>query len=419
MAENPSGGPEQPPASPIAATPHDANERTFTIFVVAGEHSGDALGGKLMAELNERLPNRIRYLGVGGAEMASQGLISQYPLADVAVMGPINILKALPRIRKRVFHTVDAAIAADPDIVVIIDSPEFTHPIAKRIRKRRPDIPIIDYVSPSVWAWRPGRAKKMAPYVDHLLALLPFEPGAHKRLGGPDCTYVGHPLIERLGWLNALETDSLTTRLALDAEKPILVVLPGSRRSEVRVLMEPFGGTIKKLIEAGITPEVIIPAVEDLRDDIKQAAASWPVEPHIITGQDDKFRAFRLADAALAASGTVTLELAMAGTPMVVGYLVDGLAANLRFLVNVPSIVLANLVLDDPVFPEFIQENCTPENLSETLLPLFSDTPARQTQLAGLARIPEKMARTDGQAPSAVAADVVLRYAVNGRSETL
>ncbi|MEO1206220.1 MAG: lipid-A-disaccharide synthase [Pseudomonadota bacterium] len=408
--------PEQPPASPIQTTPHDARERTFTIFIVAGEHSGDALGGKLMAELNARCPNRIRYLGVGGTDMATQGLISQYPLADVAVMGPVNIVKALPRITRRVYRTVDAALTADPDCVVIIDSPEFTHPIAKRIRKRRPDIPIVDYVSPSVWAWRPGRARKMAPYVDHLLALLPFEPAAHDRLGGPPCTYVGHPLIERLDWLNALETDSLKARLGLDAAKPVLVVLPGSRRSEVRVLMAPFGGTVEKLSEAGITPEVIIPAVEDLKNEIAEAAASWPVKPHIITGQDDKFRAFKIADCALAASGTVTLELAMAGTPMVVGYLVDGLAANLQFLVKVPSIILANLVLDEAVFPEFIQENCNPDELSAALIPLFNNTPARQTQLAALAQIPQKMTRSDGQTPSAVATDIVLHHAVNGRA---
>ncbi|MGE8943526.1 lipid-A-disaccharide synthase [Leptospira interrogans] len=393
------------------ATPRGAGGRTdaVRIFLVSGEHSGDALGGRLMGALRARLGDGVVMAGVGGEQMHEQGLDSLFPLADVAVMGPLSILPRLPRIVRRVHRAVDAAIAFKPDVVVIIDSPEFTHPIAKRIRKRRPDIPIVDYVSPSVWAWRPGRAKKMRAYVDHVLALLPFEPDAHKRLGGPPCTYVGHPLIERWDWLEALDPAPLVERLRLIPGRPVLLVLPGSRASEVGRLMDPFGDAIRNLCERGIIPEVIIPAVPHVRSMIDAGCKLWPVKPHLIEAEDDKFRAFRLADAALVASGTATLELALSGTPMVVGYRVDAVAARLRFLVKVHSFVLANLVLGENAFPEFLQEDCMPDKLAAALAPLLSDTPERQRQRDALARIPERMKLKSGT-PSDAAADIIITH---------
>jgi lipid-A-disaccharide synthase len=386
------------------------------IFLVAGEHSGDALGGKLMSALSARCKGRIHYLGVGGEDMEAAGLASQFPLSDVAVMGPLSILPRLPRIMSRVYRTVDSAVAAEPDAVVIIDAPEFTHPIAKRIRRRAPFIPIIDYVSPSVWAWRPGRARKMRPYVDHVMGLLPFEPAAHQRLGGPPCTYVGHPLIERLDWMHELDPAPLAERLQLDPGRLVLVVLPGSRTSEVTRLMQPFGEALELLHARRIRPQVIIPTVAHVRPLVERLAQSWTVQPHLVEGEEDKFRAFRLAHAALAASGTVTLQLALAGTPMVVAYKVDGIAAHMRFLLNVPSVVLANLVLEENAFPELLQEDCTPEKLAEALEPLLRDSPERRAQLAALARIPHKML-LDGGTPSDAAADIVLDYAVHGRRQ--
>ena len=296
---------------PTRERTYSAEGQDLRLFIVAGEHSGDALGAKLMAALNERRRGRVRYVGVGGAQMAEQGLVSQFPIEDVAVMGVGAILARLPKILRRVYGTVAAAVAAEPDALVIIDSPEFTHPIAKRVRQRRPEIPIIDYVSPSVWAWRPGRARKMRGYVDHVLALLPFEPDAHLRLGGPPCTYVGHPLIERLAWIAALDTAPLAERLALPPDTPLLVVLPGSRPSEVGRLMQPFGEALTRLMERGRKFEVVIPVVESVRGLIEQHLPAWPKQPHLVTGEEDKFRAFKLARAALAASGTVTLELAL------------------------------------------------------------------------------------------------------------
>ena len=350
------------------------------------------------------------YAGVGGEHMAERGLQSIFPLSEVAVMGPLSILPRLPTLISRVYQTVDAALRFDPDVVVIIDSPEFTHPIAKRIRKRRPEIPIIDYVSPSVWAWRPGRARKMKPYVDHLLALLPFEPAAHERLGGPPCTYVGHPLIERLDWIAAIDAPALQRRLGLDDNQPVIVVLPGSRSSEVERLCDVFGATLTAMAHSGHAFAVVIPAVAHLRAQIMERTKSWPQPVHILDGETDKFAAFKLARAALAASGTVTLELGVVGTPMVVAYRVDAVASRLRFLVKVPSIVLSNLVLGYNAFPEFIQEDCTPHQLATALSAIFVDGPARTAQLEALAEVGDKM-KVDEATPSDRAADIVLQHA--------
>lgn len=390
--------------------------RSRHIFIVAGEHSGDALGAKLMTALNEQSEAPLVYSGVGGEEMAEAGLQSLFPLSDVAVMGPLAILRRLPVLVRRVYQTVNAAVVSGPDLVIIIDSPEFTHPIAKRIRRKCPETPIIDYVSPSIWAWRPGRARKMAGYVDHVLALLPFEPDAHARLGGPPCSYVGHPLVERVSWIRGLDTQAFAQRLGLDRSRPVLVVLPGSRATEVRRLMAPFGETVALLSADGKAPEVIIPAVSSVREQIETSLESWPVRAHIVEGAYDKFRAFRLADAALAASGTVTLELALVGTPMIVGYKVDAVAVRLRFLLKVPSIVLANLVLQENAFPEFIQEDCEPQTLAGALAPLLADTPERARQRDAAIRVREKML-APGVSPSARAARICLRILNGGRAE--
>lgn len=383
----------------------------LSIFIVAGEHSGDALGAKLIDAITGAAPGRVDYAGVGGELMAERGFQSLFPLADVAVMGPMSIVPRLPRIVRRVYRVVDAALAADPDIVVIIDSPEFTHPIAKRIRKRRPDIPIVDYVSPSVWAWRPGRAKKMAPYVDHVLALLPFEPAAHERLGGPRCTYVGHPLIERLDWIASLDPAALAQRLGLRTDRTPIVVLPGSRASEVGRLMDTFGGAIAQLQASGVRLEVLIPALPHLREVVRDKARTWSQPVHLIEGDTDKFTAFKLARVALAASGTVTLELGLVGTPMVVAYRVDAVAAvALRRMLDIPTVVLSNLVLGENAFPEFLQEDCRPDLLADALAGLIADGPERRDQLTALSRIADKMELAEGT-PSERAAEIVLQYA--------
>jgi lipid-A-disaccharide synthase len=378
------------------------------IFVVAGEHSGDALGARLMQALKKSRPGSLKFAGVGGHDMEANGLTSLFPIDDVAVMGPVNILAALPRLMRRVYQTVDAAIAFIPDLVVIIDSPEFTHPIAKRIRKRAPHIPIVDYVSPSVWAWRPGRAPKMRSYIDEVLGLLPFEPEALSRLGGPHCTYVGHPLIEQLPDIETADGAAFSRNMGLSPDQPVLLVLPGSRRSEVERLLDVFGETVSLLAQRYPDLAVVIPVVPRLRPFIEDRTRQWRVTPKLIEGNSDKFSAMRRARAAVAASGTVTLELALAQLPMVVAYKVDKVAAPfLRRLIKSKTVVLANLVLGENAFPEFLQEDCTAETLTAALVPLFDGGAARDGQCAALAQVPG-LVRLPSGTPSEAAAAATL-----------
>jgi lipid-A-disaccharide synthase len=383
--------------------------RHLRIFVVAGEHSGDALGGRLMSALHSLRPGSISFAGIGGPKMTAAGLHSIFPMDDIAVMGPAAIIENLPRLLNRIRTTARAVIENNPDVLVIIDAPEFTHRVARKVRRARPDIPIVDYVSPSVWAWRPGRAKAMRRYVDEVLALLPFEPEVHTRLGGPSCTYVGHPLIERQAWISALNPAGLAERLRLSPDRPVLLVLPGSRRSEIARLWEPFTATLHALRDAGHKLDVIVPTVETVRDLVVERVKKWPFPTHVIEDETDKFRAFKLARAALAASGTVTLELALAGCPMVVSYKVDRLALVFRNLVKAPHFALANLVLGERAFPELMQESCVPEELAPALAALITDTPERAAQCAALARVPSAI--LTGTPPAIAAAMRVLAHA--------
>ena len=381
--------------------------RPLRVFIVAGEHSGDHLGAGLLAALRGRVP-ALDVAGVGGEAMMRQGLVPLFPLSDIAVMGFVPVLARLPDLLRRIRQTAEAAVAARPDVLVIVDSPDFTHRVARRVRALAPAIPIVDYVSPTVWAWRPGRAPAMRAYVDHLLALLPFEPEAHRRLGGPPCSYVGHPLIERLDSLRPNPAE------ARARERPTLLVLPGSRRSEIRRLTAVFGAAVARVARAVPGLDIVLPAVTDLADDIRARVADWPVAPRVVTGEAAKLAAFRTARAALAASGTVTLELALAGVPMAVAYRVSPFETWLRFVVKVPSIVLPNLILGENAIPEFLQQACTAEALSAALVPLLGDTPERAAQCAAFARLDAAMRIAPGSTPSAEAASRVLAAARAG-----
>lgn len=389
----------------------------LTLFVVAGEESGDQLGAALMRALPAELGRPVHFIGVGGERMHRAGLTSLFPLSDIAVMGATEVIGRLPTILRRIRETAAAAIAASPDAVIIIDSPDFTHRVAARVRKVRPDIPVIDYVSPSVWAWRPGRARKMAAYVDQLLAILPFEPDAHRRLGGPQCAYVGHPLLDHLGELRPEPGE----RAPVGQGRPVLLVLPGSRRSEVRRLLEDFGRTLP-LIEAQTGPlEVLLPAVPHLAQQIEQAVAGWPVKPVVVQGEAAKRAAFRRAHAALAASGTVSLELALAGVPMAIAYRLDAIYRFIKQLnrvfpiASVTSMVLPNIILGENVVPEFLDDQAAPENLAATVVPLLRDSPERARQLAAFTRLDHLMALKDGVSPSVAAARVVADVLAHGR----
>jgi len=303
-------------------------------------------------------------------------------------MGILTVLGRLPLILRRIKETADFLISSQPDALVIIDSPDFTHRVARKVRQAKPDIPIINDVSPTVWAWRPGRAARMRAYIDHVLALLPFEPEAHQRLGGPPCTYIGHPLIERLDELRPDAGEAYRRA----SKPPIVLVLPGSRRGEIARLMAPFGEAIALLVQQSPDPiDFVLPAVSHLEGMIRAAMDDWPVKPRLVLGEADKYAAFRTARCALAASGTVTLELALAGVPQVVGYRVSMIEAQLRYLIHVSTIVLPNLILGHNAVPEFLQDACNGPTLADALLPLLSDTSQRRAQLAATKELDQRM----------------------------
>ena len=385
----------------------DRRPGPLRIGIVVGEESGDQLGAGLMRAIRARLQGAVEFRGVGGTAMEAEGLASLFPLREVAVMGVVAIAKGLPRMFERVRRTAKAMTEADLDALVIVDSPEFTHRIARRVREAAPQVPIINYVPPTVWAWRPGRARPMRAYVDHALALLPFEPAAYAKLGGPPCTYVGHPLAERIA---ELRPNAAEARRRL-ADPPVVLVLPGSRRAEVRHTLGPFRAAID-LVRARLgTLELALPTLPHLVDDIRADTADWPSKPRIILDAQEKRAAFRVARAALAGAGTVTLELALAGIPTVASYRVAAIdAVVMRIMVRVPSLILANLALGENVVPEFFQDACTPERLAEALIPLIGDTSARQRQLDAFARF-DTIMETGKASPSDRAAEIVISLA--------
>jgi lipid-A-disaccharide synthase len=374
------------------------------VFLVAGEESGDRLGAALIAAIRQRTQARALFSCVGGAHMAAEGVPSLFPLGDLAIIGFSAIPANLPKIFRRIRETADAIVSAKPDALVIIDSPEFTHRVAQRVRAQAPAIPIIDYVCPSVWAWRPSRARAMRAYVDYVLALLPFEPRTMAELQGPPCRYVGHPLTERL---SELRPNDLEKRLRL-ADPPLLLVLPGSRTSEICRMAPVFGSAIARVAEQFGAIEVVVPAVPRLADSVRAAVASWRVPARVIADANEKYEAFRAARAALTKSGTSTLELALAGVPMVAAYrvsLVEELAA--RLLLNIPSVILANLVVGKNVVPEFLQRDCTADRLTKAMLPLLTDTSERRRQLEAFARL-DTIMEIGRESPSDRAAAVAL-----------
>jgi lipid-A-disaccharide synthase len=374
------------------------------IFLVAGEESGDRLGAALIAAIKRATQGRARFSGVGGTHMAQEGVPSLFPLGDLAIMGFAAIAASLPKILRRIAETADAVVATKPDVLVIIDSPEFTHRVARRVRRIAPAIPIVDYVCPSVWAWRPGRAHAMCAYVDHVLALLPFEPAVMQKLGGPSCSYVGHPLSERVA---ALRPTAEEARRRL-AEPPLLLVLPGSRSGEIRRMAGVFGECVALVAQRTGAMEVVVPAVPRLAEAVRAATASWRVPARIVVEAGEKDAAFRNARAALTKSGTSTLELAVAGVPMAAAYKVPLLEELIgRLLITAPSAILANLVLGENVVPEFLQRDCTPQRLAGALLPLLGDTPERRRQVEAFGRL-DTIMEIGEAAPSDRAAAVVL-----------
>ena len=380
--------------------------KTRTVMLVAGEPSGDALGGQLIEGLKALAPAGLRIVGVGGARMRAAGLQSLFSIDDTSVMGLREVIPKFRRIVMRVRQAANFAVKLQPDIVVLIDSPDFTHNVAKRIHKRAPDMKLVDYVAPQVWASRPKRAVKMARYFDHVLCLLPFEVPLFANVGLP-ATFVGHPVIERAPAPGV--GAAFRSRHGIKPDERLLVLLPGSRLSEIRFLWPVFRTALETTQEATGPLKVVIPTVPTVAARVRQLAAEWGRDVLVTETEEDKFGAFEAADAALAASGTVSTELALAATPMVVGYKVGQVTAAIaRRMIKVPHITLVNLILNREAIPEFVQEECTPENLSAELTKLLTNPSARVAQVTASAEAVKALGH-GAEKPSVRAARAVLK----------
>lgn len=386
--------------------------RPLRIAVVAGEASGDQLGASLLRAIAAK-GIAAEAFGVGGDVLVAEGLKTLFPQEDIAVMGIGPVIRKLPQLLRRIRETAAAIVAAKPDILVTIDAPDFCKRVAKRVRAAAPGIPIVHWVCPSVWAWRPGRAPAMRPYVDHVLCLLPFEPTALARLKGPPGTFVGHPLVERMPEMRPREAREVAARVSLDRQTVLL--LPGSRMSELRRLLPLLLAAKAIATPPGDVIRWVIPTLPHLVGTIRTMLGAAGAGIEVVADKEGKLAAMREARAALAASGTVTLELALADIPMVATYKVANWeAAIARRLIKIPSAILPNIILGENVVPEFIQEAATPENLGQALRLLLLDSPEAARQHAAFARL-ETMMRTEGALPSEKAAALVLDLAEKAR----
>ncbi len=379
---------------------------TLKIAVIAGESSGDLLGAGMVAEIKRLTGGDVEFMGVGGPALSAEGLVSLFDFSDTAIMGISAVLTRLPTLIKRINQTVAAVVATRPDALVIIDSPGFTHRVAKKVRRQLPGLPVIQYVCPTVWAWKPYRAKRMVAYVDHVLAILPFEPEAMERLGGPRTTYVGHRLRTLPEVLDARSHNASRT-LSTGSARTILM-LPGSRVTEISRLVPIFKETAEFLSSRG-DYRFVMPTVPHQETRVREMTADWLIRPEVIVGEAAKWHAFRQSDAALAAAGTVLFELALTGIPTIATYKTDIFIRMIMSRIKTWSGALPNLIADYPVFPEFYDQFLRPHMLGRWLERLSTDTPQRAAVLAGCQSVFENL--TTEKPASEHAAEIVLRLA--------
>ena len=375
------------------------------IWLIAGEPSGDLIGARLISALRQRTGGNVRISGIGGEAMAEEGVDSLFPISDIAVMGLVEIIPRIPTIKRRMRETISCIEAERPDIVVSIDAPGFCYDIWKGLRGS--DIPLVHYVAPTVWAWRPDRAKKFAAELDHLMALLPFEPPYFEK-EGLETTFVGHPVLE--GGAGRGDGKAFRNSHGITADQKIIAVLPGSRRGEIRKLIPVFREASARVLENDPETVFVFPTVSYLKDAIREATTNWPGRTVVVATVNDKYDAFAAANAAMAASGTVSLELAMARVPHVIAYRMNRLTVTLVKIlhgVHQKYANLLNILLDREVVPEFIQENCRPDLIATGVSDLLGAGEAHDRQVAAIEEALD-MLRPENGTPSGTAADVVL-----------
>jgi len=384
------------------------SRREPLIFIVSGETSGDNLAGRLMGALKRETGGRIRFAGVGGPQSEAQGLKTLFPMSDLSVMGLSEVLPHLPRLIRRINQTTDAARRLAPDAVVAVDSASFSLRLAHHLRGS--GIPIVQYVAPQLWAWRPGRARKLSKRIDHIMALLPFEVPFFAKYGIP-ATYVGHPAIE--SGVDRGNGPAFRARHGLPPNAPVLCVLPGSRTGEVRRLTPVFGEALLLLKQNYPDLRVVIPMAHAATEAVSNMTRNWPFQVEFAS-MAERFDAFAASDAGMAKSGTVTLELALARVPMVVAYKVSATTAFLvRRMVSVEHASLVNLLAGRLVVPEFIQEECTAPKLAEAMGEILGSKEARKAQFQGFREVRKALGDPKPR-PSERAAKLVLDI-INGR----
>lgn len=380
------------------------------LFLIAGEPSGDALGAALMRGLASLAPEEIAFAGVGGPRMAAEGLASLFPMQELSLMGLVEILPKYLHLRRRVRETAEAVAAADPDALITIDSPEFCLRVARAARALRPGLRTIHYVAPQVWAWRPGRAPRMAEVIDHVLALLPFEPPYMER-AGMTCDFVGHPVVA-VPQADAAAAAAFRAGHGIATEAALILALPGSRRSEVARLGPVFGATLGRVLARRPGARLVVPTVGPVAGAVRELVAGWPGRPVVLEAgvapSAETRAAFAAADAALAASGTVALELAAAGVPMVIGYDVHPVSRFiLARMLRVDSINMVNLISETRAIPEFIGRKFRAEGMAGALDALLEAGPERAAQQAAMAAAMHRLGR-GGEDPGLRAARSVL-----------
>ncbi|NRB35951.1 MAG: lipid-A-disaccharide synthase [Rhodobacteraceae bacterium] len=348
------------------------------VFILAGEVSGDLLGGALMSGLKQLCPD-ISFEGIGGAAMQAQGLTSRFPMEELSVMGLAEVLPKYFHLKRRIAETAQAVIDMQPDVLITIDSPDFSLRVAKLV-KAGSDIRTVHYVAPSVWAWRAGRAAKMAKVIDHVLALLPFEP-PYMTAEGMDCDFVGHPIAAK-PVARDKDVADMRARLGLD-DAPYLLVLPGSRRSEVARLAPIFGLALHQIAKTHPDLRFVLPVATPVTDLINESVANWPVRVTLVSASDDpdgnmKLAAFKGAKAALAASGTVSLELAASDTPMVIAYTFNWLTLQImKRMIRIDTVTLVNLVSETRSVPECLGADCTPDQIAAAMTEVMANPTAQ------------------------------------------
>jgi lipid-A-disaccharide synthase len=381
------------------------------LYVIAGEASGDALGAALLAGLKSLRPD-LQVRGIGGPLMQAEGLHSLFPMEELSVMGLAEVLPKYAHLKRRSREAAADVLAAAPDALITIDSPDFVLRVARIVRAARPDLRTIHYVAPSVWAWRPGRAAKMAHMIDHVLALLPFEP-PYMTAAGMTCDFVGHPVVSAP---RASAAEAQAFRADPGGGGPLVLALPGSRRGEVARLAPVIGGVLDRVRAVHPQVQVVLPTLRSVAAMVEDLTADWPVRPRIIEAPEAKRAAFAAADVAIAASGTVSLELAANGVPMVIAYDMHPVTMWLmQRMASVDTVTLVNLVSDTRVVPEFLGGRCTADLIAPALLGLIGPGPARDAQRAAMRLTMERLGE-GGDPPGLRAARSVLAAMETGRA---